>query len=223
MRTCVVLLTALAVSATPAAWGQLGSMDLLSALESGHVRGAFFGNGESSVRAYLERDEFGPGEVTVEPGTQFFAQFGGGGGGRGRTQGMGALGQTNIDFSDRSFASVDIPTVCTDIGLPAPTVADAMIPTAPPDVWMAQLLALPALTEAPHGAFQIAAWAIANNPPGPAVQGLAAQWVRQAAQGELTAEETRTRVSELFIQAQALLRLAGCEPAAFRLFQAPAQ
>jgi len=228
MRTCVLLLAALAVTATTA-YGQMGRMDLLTALDTGHVRALFTGNGESSIRGVIERDAWGPEQLTIEPGTQFIAQIGPGGGGiggrggrgGGGTQGMGMFGRADIDLRDRWVAEVDLPTVCTAFGLRAPGPQDVMVPGPSPDARMVQLLSLPTVSAAPHGAFQIAAWAIANDPLAPAVETVAAAWVKQASTEALTPEATATGVADLLSQARGLLRLAGCDAAQFQMF-APA-
>jgi hypothetical protein len=77
----------------PMVVAQQRSMDLLTALELGLVKAEFRGNGDSSVVGRLWGVPGGPDEITIAPGTQFWAQLAAGGGGAfGRGGGFGQIG-----------------------------------------------------------------------------------------------------------------------------------
>ena len=73
---------------TAQASAQLGRMDLVTAIELGLVQAEFRGNGDESIVGLIARGPNGPKELVLEPGTQFWAQLGGGGG-----FGQGGFGQ----------------------------------------------------------------------------------------------------------------------------------
>jgi hypothetical protein len=150
------------------------------------VRAEFRGNGEESVVGRIWAAPGGPQEITIAPGTQFWAQLAGPGGGGfgqigggrgggglrgggigqigGGRQGMGALGQNTVPFGGDRYAEVRLPTACTDLGLPAPTRRDIMVPAPCPDVRVAAVAALYGQPGVHPAAVQVAIWALTDDP-----------------------------------------------------------
>jgi len=219
----------------PTVGAQLGSMDLITALELGLVRAEFRGNGDSSVVGRLWGLPNGPKEVTIEPGTQFWAQLGAGGGGifgrggglgqggggfgqlgGGRRQGMGALGQNPVGLGGDRFADVRIPTACTNIGLPAPTRNDVMVAVRCPDPRIARVASLYGQPGVQPAAVQVAVWAITDNPPVKPISQFLQRAARQAQKADAT---TAVTAEGLLQQAADLLRRADVEPGLFTVFR----
>jgi hypothetical protein len=239
MRKLLVLACTLAFVASIGASvsAQLGRMELITALELGLVRAEFRGNGDTSVIGRLWAAPNGPQEVTIEPGTQFWAQLGGlgnqpfggglgnnplGGGGGfgqlggGRRQGMGALGQNPVNLGGDRFADVRIPTACTNIGLPAPTRQDIMVAVRCPDPRVARIAALYGQPDVHPAAVQIAIWAVADDPPAKPID----QYLRMTAKQAKRADPDSTVTAEALLrQASDLLRKADVDPGLFSLFQ----
>lgn len=188
---------------------QLGRVDLLAALDLDLVRGEFRGNGDSSVLGQLWRTPHGPQQVTVDPGTQFWSQLGG-------RQGMGALGQTTIDFGNRRYAQVSIPTACTNLGLPAPTRKDIMIPSPCPDPRVARIASMAGSEEVKPAAVQVAIWAVANDPDSRPIQSYLKKVVKAQKRADPEAEVT---AESILTEAATLLRRAEVSPEAFRMFR----
>jgi hypothetical protein len=188
---------------------QLGRVDLLTALDLDLVRAEFRGNGESSVLGQLWRAPNGPQQVTVDPGTQFWAQLGG-------RQGMGTLGQTTIDFGTGRYAQVNIPTACTNIGLPAPTRRDIMIPSPCPDPRVARIASMAGAKEVNLAAVQVAIWALANDPNTRPVE----TYLKRVVKAQKKADpDTEVTAESIMSAAATLLRRAEVSPEAFRLFR----
>lgn len=218
---CLVLLAGTAAA-------QLGGMDLLTAMELGFVRAEFRGNGDSSVVGRIWGMASGPEEVTISPGTQFWAQLGGFGagglGGRGGgygqlgggRQGMGALGDNRIRLGEGRYAQVTIPTACTNIGLPPPTRRDIMIPVRCPDPRVARVASLYGQPGVHPAAVQVAIWAICNDPPTKPV----IRYLQKMARATTKAHpETGMTAEALLEQAANLLRTADVDPKLFVIFQ----
>ena len=219
----------------PTVGAQLGSMDLLTALELGVVRAEFRGNGDSSVVGRLWGVPNGPNGVTIEPGTQFWAQLGGGGGGAlgrggglgqpgggafgqlgGGRQGMGALGQNPINLGGDRYVDVRIPTACTNIGLPAPTRRDVMVAARCPDPRVARVASLYGQPDVHPAAVQVAIWAIANDPPAKPIN----QFLQKVARQAIKADPQATLTADaLLLQASDLLRRADVDPGLFTVFR----
>jgi len=226
----------------PTVGAQLGSMDLITALELGLVRAEFRGNGDSSVVGRLWGVPNGPSEITIEPGTQFWAQLGAGGGGAfgrggglgqlggglgqlggggfgqlgGGRQGMGALGQNPVGLGGGRFADVRIPTACTNIGLPAPTRNDVMVAVRCPDPRIARVASLYGQPGVQPAAVQVAVWAITDNPP---VKPISQFLQRAARQAQKADAATAVTPEALLQQAADLLRRADVEPGLFTVFR----
>jgi hypothetical protein len=218
-----------------AAGAQLGSMDLLTAMELGLARAEFRGNGDSSVVGRIWSAPDGPTEVTLAPGTQFWAQLGGGlglgqpggglglgqpGGGLGQLgggrQGMGLLGQTKIDLGGDRYAQAVLPTACTDIGLPAPTRRDVMVAVRCPDPRVARITSLYGQPDVHPAAVQVAVWAVANDPPARPID----QYLQKAVKLALKTDPASTLTAEgLLQQAAELLRRADVDPELFSVFR----
>lgn len=190
---------------TAGAWAQASPVDLLVALEHGQVDAVFYGNGDESVRGRIRRTPFGPQQLYVAPGTQFWAQQPG-------LQGMTTLGWVPIELS-RSITYVQIPTACTNFNLPAPTSHHRMIPTPCPDVRMAALSDYIGYARPPREAVQIAVWAVANDPQWDEVAGYVGTRATGVAPEELPALAERYRLA-----AADLLSAVGLRPAQFRMF-----
>lgn len=182
-------------------------MGLMDALATGQVEAVFYGNGDQSVRGRIRRSPFGPKQIIIEPGTQFWAQQEG-------LQGMTTVGWVPIDLSRRAVAYVDIPTACTNYDLPAPTRQDRMIPVPPPAPEMAVLAEHIARVNPPRTVAQLAVWAIANNPRWETVVGYVERQVLAADESE------RDRLAALYRrQAAQLLWECGINPVRFAMFQ----
>ncbi|HJN17712.1 MAG TPA: hypothetical protein QGH10_19595, partial [Armatimonadota bacterium] len=168
----VLLAVGLLASQAPA---QLGGMDLVQALELGLVDAEFRGNGGQSVIGEIWGTPGGPRTLTIAPGTQFWAQLGGIGGNQrggiggnnrgGGVQGMGALGGGTINLGQNLQARVEIATACTNIGMREPGRRDVMVATRCPDDRVAKVAALATGPDVSHPVYQLAVWAIANDPP----------------------------------------------------------
>jgi len=141
-------------------------MELLAALEQGKVQAEFYGNGDQSVHGRIRPAAFGPDQIYVAPGTQFWAQQPG-------LQGMTTLGWVPIDLRNRPFVFVEIPTACTNYGLPAPSRWDRMIPYCCPSERMAALCDTVGRVRPSREVAQLAVWAIANNPEWEQIRGFA--------------------------------------------------
>ena len=87
-------------------YGEASAADLLVSLERGEVWAQFRGAGESAIQGVVGRSAYGPGSLTISPGTQFWGQ-------RPGVQGMTTLGAVHIDLSQQRLASVRIPAACT--------------------------------------------------------------------------------------------------------------
>ena len=186
-------------------------MELLAAINQGKIDASFYGNGDQSVRGRIRPSAFGPDQVYVAPGTQFWAQQGG-------LQGMTTLGWVPIDLRNRPFAFVDIPVACTNYDLPAPSRWDRMIPYCCPSPRMAALSETVGKVIPPRPVAQLAVWAVANNPAWAQVEGYA----QGHAEGE-DQEALAQAVAGLRAQAAALLATAGIDPSEYRMFLTPAE
>jgi len=212
MRSSLVALaviSGLAIMAARPATAQLGRVELLSALDLDLVRAEFRGNGEDSVIGQLWRAPNGPQQLTVDPGTQFWAQLGG-------RQGMGTLGQTSIDFGNGRYAQVRIPTACTNLGLPAPSRRDIMIPSPCPDPRVARIASMAGGEKVSAAAVQVAIWAIANDPPSRSVASYLKRVVKAQ---EKENPETEVSGGSILAEAATLLRRAEVSPEAYQLFK----
>lgn len=207
MRSASVCLTVLLACAWTQAATSGSRVDLLEALNTGDVRAEFYGAGDRAVTGYIERTADGPQSLEISPGTQFWAQ-------RGGVQGQTNLGRVPVDLTDTQIAWVTLTTCCTNIGRPAPTPDDVMVPVRCPDERLSRLLGLPQIGAEPHFGVQVAVWALANNPRhGQVWQAL---WRHEAA---AAAPEGRAAFVASALQAGArLLERIGLEPTAFRLF-----
>ncbi len=235
MRRTACVLTCAGLLAS-AAGAQLGSMDLLTAMDLGVVRAEFRGNGESSVVGRIWSAPEGPSEVTLAPGTQFWAQLGGepglgqgrgnrlfnqsGGGGLnqlgGGRQGMGLLGEHRLDLGGDRYAEAVLPTACTNIGLPAPTRRDVMVAVRCPDPRVARVASLYGQPGVHPAAVQVAVWAVTDDPPAKPI----AQYLQKRAKLSLKADRESTVTAETLLQQAAeLLRSADVDPALFHIFQ----
>ncbi len=205
----LAVISALVIAAAQPALAQLGRMDLLTALDLDLVRAEFRGNGESSVVGQLWRGPNGPQQLTVDPGTQFWAQLGG-------RQGMGTLGQNTIDFGGGRMAQVSIPTACTNIGLPAPTRRDIMVPSACPDPRVARIASMAGTEAVAPAAAQVAIWAVANDPPRRPIE----SYLKKAVKALKKADpDTEATTESILAEAATLLRRAEVSPDAFQLFK----
>ncbi|MEA3403066.1 MAG: hypothetical protein U9R79_17625 [Armatimonadota bacterium] len=209
----VMMLGTLAVASALPALGtrRTEPMELLEALDSGTVEAVFYGNGDQSVRGRLRRGAFGPDEVYVAPGTQFWAQQIQG---QQQRQGMTTIGWVPIDLSRRAYAYVEIPTACTNYNRPAPTRYDRMVPVPCPDRRMAAVSEYVGRVRPSRPAAQLAVWAIANDPPWDEV----AEYLEDHAEGD-TEQERAEVVAAYRAEAAALMRRAGFDPASFRIFR----
>lgn len=185
-------------------------MELLAALQQGRVQAEFYGNGDQSVRGRIRPSAYGPDQLYVAPGTQFWAQQGG-------LQGMTTLGWVPIDLRNRPFVFVDIPTACTNYDLPAPARWDRMIPHCCPSPAMAALSETVGRVQPSRAVAQLAVWAVANNPEWTAIVGYA----EANATGE-TEEERAANALVLRQQAAQLIAAAGIDPSRYLMFVAPA-
>lgn len=184
-------------------------MDLLDALGTGQVEATFYGNGDQSVRGRVRRTAFGPEQLYVSPGTQFWAQ-------RDGLQGMTTLGWVPIDLARTPIQYVEIPTACTNFDLPAPTPLDRMNPVCCPEPRMAQLAEYVGRRHPEQPVAQIAVWAIANNPEWSAIAG------HVEARSKAETDEARTAQAEQWRkQAAELMVVAGLNPANYRVFRTP--
>ncbi|MGC9320540.1 MAG: hypothetical protein ACP5KN_21075 [Armatimonadota bacterium] len=209
----VMLLGAVALASALPAFGarRTEPMELLEALESGAVEGVFYGNGDQSVRGRLRSGAFGPDEVYVAPGTQFWAQQIEG---QQQRQGMTTIGWVPIDLSRRGYAYVEIPTACTNYDRPAPTRYDRMSPVPCPDRRMALLSEHIGRARPSRAAAQLAIWAIANNPAWSKIEGHVERYVKAD-----TEKERAKAVAAYRAEAAQLLRAAGFDPVDFRMFR----
>jgi hypothetical protein len=205
----LAVISVLTTIAVQPAVAQLGRMDLLTALDLDLLRAEFRGNGESSVVGQLWRAPNGPQQVTVDPGTQFWAQLGG-------RQGMGTLGQNTIDFGSGRMAQVSIPTACTNIGLPAPTRRDIMVPSPCPDPRVARIASMAGTKGVAPAAAQVAIWAVANDPPRRPIESYLKKVVKALKKADSDAEVT---ADSILTEAATLLRRAEVSPEAFQLFK----
>ncbi|GEM_PF-3346328 len=184
-------------------------MDLLDALGTGQIEATFYGNGDQSVRGRVRRTSFGPEQLYVSPGTQFWAQ-------RDGLQGMTTLGWVPIDLARTPIQYVEIPTACTNFDLPAPTPLDRMNPVCCPEPRMAQLSEYVGRRHPEQPVAQIAVWAVANNPEWSAIAG----HVEARAKVE-TDEERAAQAEKWRREAAELMLVAGLNPANYRVFRAP--
>jgi hypothetical protein len=203
MPRFLLVVVLLAAPCTLWARAELGPpVELLDGLARGLIRATFQGAGDTGVVGTIERDEGGPGSVTIAPGTQFWAQTAG-------RQGQAAVGTTRASLS-QPFAQVWVPTACTNIGRPAPTERDVMIAYACPDADMERLCRSVVLASEPRASIQVAVWAIANDPPYGQLRGYLAEQ-SELSGGALTPEG-------IMEGAARLLQRAGRDPADFRMF-----
>lgn len=184
-------------------------MELLAALQQGKIQAEFYGNGDQSVRGRIRPMAFGPDQVLVAPGTQFWAQQPG-------MQGMTTLGWVPIDLRNRPFVFVEIPTACTNYDRPAPGRWDRMIAYCCPSQRMAALAETVGRVQPSRAVAQLAVWAVANNPEWTEIVGYA----ESNAPGDT--EEART-ANAVAMQQQAaqLVAAAGIDPSGFRMFTVP--
>lgn len=197
------LLVALALLVAVSAWAD--SVELLRGLEEGRIWAQFWGGGDTGVHGRIGPNAGGPDTVTIEPGTQFWAQTSG-------RQGQTSLGRSQVGLQGTGFAQVWIPTACTNFNLRAPTEDDVMFAYACPNDDMARLAGLPGLLGYPRPSVQLAVWAIANDPPLTRLKTYLRDQVSASA-GELTQAQVMEGAVEL-------LSRAGLEPEAFRMFAA---
>lgn len=197
---CVSLACVGLVAAEPVA----PPVELIEGLQSGQIWAQFWGAGDTGVSGVVGRAEGGPGGVTVAPGTQFWAQASG-------RQGQTSLGSSRIDLGSSAYAQIWIPTACTNIGRPAPTAEDIMVPSPCPSRDMARLSRSLVLEGIHRPMVQVAVWAVANDPPARALRRYLAEQVKLA-EGSLTADD-------IMYGAADLLRISGLDPAAYRMFR----
>ncbi len=203
IAACVVALSTLG----PAAQARdRPPMELLDALATGQVEAVFYGNGDQSVTGRIRRSAFGPEQIVIEPGTQFWAQQDG-------LQGMTTLGWVPIDLSRRAVAYFQVPTACTNLDLPAPTRYHRMAPVPCPDPRMAALTQEIDRAAPSRPAAQLAVWAIANDPTWDEVVGYA------EGMASANRDEERARIAAAYrLQAAELLWQAGIDPTQYRMF-----
>jgi len=204
-RVAIIVAALMALTALEA-WGARQPMDLLTALEQGRIQATFYGNGDQSVRGRIRSAPYGPDQIYVPPGTQFWAQ-------RGGMQGMTTLGYVPIDLSRRPMVYVEIPTACTNLDLPAPTGYDIMVPTACPDPRMAALCNQIGRLGPRRQVAQLAVWAVANDPPWENVEDYAMSYC------EGTEQQKAAEALRLRDRAALLLEYAGLEPMEFEMFR----
>ena len=181
-------------------------MELVDALASGQVEAVFYGNGDQSVTGRIRRSAFGPEQIIIEPGTQFWAQQEG-------LQGMTTLGWVPIDLSRRAVAYFEVPTACTNLDRPAPTRYDRMAPVWCPEPRMAALTEEIGRSVPPRPVAQLAVWAIANNPTWDEV----ADYAEGMADAD-TDEERAEIAAGYRLHAAQLLWHVGIDPAEYRMF-----
>lgn len=212
---CVLLLAAVAAGA---------AVDLLTALDSGLIAAQFRGAGGDRVMGTIERLTPQPLEVVIQPGTQFYAQFGGFGGGFGPgrggigqrgIQGMSTFGLTPVDLRSKSVAFVRVPTCCTDFGLREPGPDDVLVPGPPREPQIAKVAAVAARERTEHNVAQLAIWAVANNIP----KWAARKYVRSLGYSNASKQEVRQRTEELTKMASGLVERAGLDVNRYRLFK----
>ncbi len=210
--TCVTWAAALLVLTAAVSPAADAPMELLDALATGQVDAGFYGNGDQSVTGRLRRGAFGPEQLYVEPGTQFWAQFEETG--QQQRQGMTTIGRVPIDLSRRAIAYIESPTACTNYDLPAPTRYDRMTPVRCPDPRMAALTDQIGRVGAPRPAAQLAVWAIANDPAWDDVVGQAERYA------DADSDEARAEIVEGYRQQAAhLLWQVGLDPTGLRMFR----
>ncbi len=186
-------------------------MELMDALATGQVEAVFYGNGDRSVTGRIRRSAFGPEQIMVEPGTQFWAQQEG-------LQGMTTLGWVPIDLSRRAVAYFEVPTACTNLELPAPTRYNRMVPVRCPEPRMAAVTAEIGRSMPPRAVAQLAVWAIANNPTWAAVVEYA------EGMADADTDEERAAIAQGYrLRAAQLLWQVGIDPAEYRMFAGPAE
>lgn len=178
-------------------------IDLIQGLNSGQLWAEFRGAGDRAVTGTIGRTGEQPLDVNIPAGTQFWAQ----GGGR---QGQSGFGNRTIGLRDVKVAQVTLHTACTNLGLPEATADDIMIPVAPHDGRLAQLMGLPGIEQQPHMAVQVAVWAITNNARG--------YDVRRMLRKEPGVGSSEYATQMLTLAAD-LMRQAGLDPQTFRLFR----
>jgi hypothetical protein len=210
------------------------AVDLLTAIDNGLVVAEFRGAGGAAVTGIVERQTPEPLDVVVEPGTYFYAQFGGGfgggygggfrggaGGGRGigqrggGAQGMSTFGATPIDLKTTQVAYVRVPTCCTDFGLREPGPGDVLVPGPPRTPQIAQVAAVAAHQNAEPAVAQLAVWAVANNIP----KWAAERYVKSVSVGHPSEEQIKQRTGELIAQASELVKKAELDLTRYRLFK----
>ena len=200
---CALALIALAAGAQAR---DNAPMELMDALATGQVEAVFYGNGDQSVTGRVRRTAFGPDQVMIEPGTQFWAQQPG-------LQGMTTLGWVPVDLSRRAIAYVEVPTACTNLDRPAPTRDNLMTPVPCPEPRMAALAQEIGRSAPPRPVVQLAVWAIANDPSWDAVS----EYARTHARTDSDTE--RAQIAEGYrLGAAQLLWRAGIVPAGYRMF-----
>ena len=186
-------------------------MELVDALATGQVEAVFYGNGDQSVTGRIRRSAFGPEQIIIEPGTQFWAQQEG-------LQGMTTLGWVPIDLSRRAVAYFEVPTACTNLDRPAPTRYDRMTPVCCPEPRMAAVTQEIDRSVPPRPVAQLAVWAIANDPTWDAVADYA------EGMADADTDEQRAAIAQDYrLRAAQLLWQAGIDPAEYRMFAGLAQ
>ena len=185
---------------------QANTVDLFSGIRSGVLQAEFRGAGDNFVTGTVRSTNPQLTQMYVPPGTQFQGQVPG-------RQGMNTLQPQRLGLNPGGETKVTILTACTDIGLPAPTASDVLIPMPCPDERIARLAAVVEAHSPSPEVAQIAVWAIANNPPSAALRVF---MDRVAPGAPPVAEPTRRG---LMNAAATLLRDAGLEPASFAMFQ----
>lgn len=195
----VIVLTAVSVS-------YADEVDLRQALLRGEVWAQFRGWGQGAVRGTIGRSAYGPQQLSIGPGMQFQAQ-------RRGVQGMMTLGQTHVDLRHQSVAQVIIPAVCTNLGWRSPTAADILIPVKRPNSRLADVAAVASRRRLALPVVQLAAWAVANNPPRADIE----RYLNEVVAGIQAPPQLEK--GRLLQQAADLLRAAKLTPAEFRMFQ----
>jgi len=204
-RIAVIVVALMALTALEA-WATREPMDLLTALKQGKIQATFYGNGDESVRGRIRSNPYGPDQIYVPPGTQFWAQQPG-------RQGMTTLGYVPIDLSRQPMVYVEIPTACTNLDLVAPTGYDIMVPTACPDARMAALCNEIGRLGPRRQVAQLAVWAIANDPPWENVEDYAMSYCKG------TEEQKAAEALRLRDRAALLLGYAGLDADEFAMFR----
>ncbi len=204
--TLVIAVAAIAVACFAQTTSPTNTIDLFSGIKSGVLQAEFRGAGDNLVTGTIRSSNPQLSQMYIPGGTQFQGQQPG-------RQGMNSVQPQRYGLNSSGETKITIRTACTDIGLPAPTVADVMVPMPCPDQRIARLASVVEARSAAPEAVQIAVWAIANNPPPAALR----PYLERSAPGVPAIAEPKRR--ELMNTVASLLRDAGVDPAGIAMFQ----